>query len=123
MAEDLLTLVEKAFDKGTDLPKWQWILDDLDGQVIQLEVSDGPSIFIEIKNRSTTVQVGTSDNPSKETIKASQTVFQDVFSGKRRLVDAAWEGDLNARIYHGRGDLYYMISSFVKHAQGTPELY
>lgn len=123
MPEDLFELVERTYACGSQLPYWQPILRDLKGQVLQLEVVDGESIYVEFTGGGPLVRRGTSDDPRAEVIRAAIDTFREVFQGKRRLVDATWEGDMNARIYHGRCDLYYMISSFVKATQGITDPY
>lgn len=123
---NLLELVKHTFEEGSKIPRWRnGLLKELEGQIIQFEVSDDRSFYVKIgKEGNWELHEGLlEETPEIETIRAPRAVWEDLFKGQIRFVDAAWNGLLNARIYHGRTDLYFMLSSFIKQAQNIEMAY
>ncbi|MBI2954403.1 MAG: hypothetical protein HYY30_08825 [Chloroflexi bacterium] len=71
------------------------------GFTFQFSPTDGEPFYVEIKGGEWDIVKGTTTKIADEyrPFEGSSQVLLDIVGGKRRLVDAVWEGDLRAETY------------------------
>lgn len=111
----LYETVDEAFDSANESDIARRIFEEIDGSALELVVTDGENVHIVFQDGTAQVRSSsTQDELDVHSISGTENAFEDLFAGSVRIVDATWQGRIQAEVYHGRPDLYFALQQSIK---------
>jgi hypothetical protein len=111
----LYDLVAATFEAGNESEPCRRVFEELGTDCLHLSVDDGEDVYVLFDDGTASVREGTPpDSQECHAIGGTVAAFDDLFEGRHTIVEAAWDGQIQAEVYHGRPDLYFALQQSIR---------